>query len=53
MVPPEAQVCSICGSKDFSEEWSGMVVVLDPERSAVAKLLGITRPGKYALKVGV
>ena len=53
LVKPEETKCPICGSTEFTDEWSGMVIILDPKRSKVAKLLGIDKPGRYALKVGV
>jgi DNA-directed RNA polymerase subunit E" len=34
-------------------DWQGFVVILNPERSEVAKRLNITRPGNYALKVNI
>jgi len=35
----------------FSADWVGLVVVIDPERSVVARELGFKKPGIYALKV--
>jgi len=52
LAPQDTTVCPLCGSTDFSEEWSGMVIVIDPERSQIAKALGITKPGRYAIKIG-
>ena len=43
--------CPICKGNDFSMTWAGIVEVLDPENSEVAKKMGITVPGKYAVKV--
>lgn len=43
--------CPNCGSTDISDDWSGLVIVFDPEHSDVAKKLGITKPGRYAIKV--
>ncbi len=43
--------CPNCGSTNISDDWSGLVIVLDPEKSEIAKLLNITKPGKYALRV--
>ncbi|MBR9682009.1 MAG: DNA-directed RNA polymerase, subunit E'' [Candidatus Altiarchaeota archaeon] len=43
--------CPICKGDDFSMTWAGMVEILDPETSEVAKKMGITVPGRYALKV--
>jgi len=45
------RVCPNCNSTDLSAEWSGLVIIIDPERSEVAKTLNITKPGRYALKV--
>ncbi|MEM1645398.1 MAG: transcription elongation factor subunit Spt4 [Ignisphaera sp.] len=53
LVKPEEEKCPICGSVEFTFEWSGMVLVLDPEKSEVAKMLNIKIPGRYALKIGV
>ncbi|MCS7111890.1 MAG: DNA-directed RNA polymerase, subunit E'' [Ignisphaera sp.] len=53
LLQPDAQKCPVCGSADFTNEWSGMVIIVDPEKSDVAKLLGIKAAGRYALKVGV
>ncbi|MCX8181608.1 MAG: DNA-directed RNA polymerase, subunit E'' [Candidatus Methanomethyliaceae archaeon] len=42
--------CPICGGTDLSEDWSGLVVVLDPS-SSVAEMMGAKKPGRYAIKV--
>jgi DNA-directed RNA polymerase subunit E" len=52
LVPHEVVVCPSCGSSSFTETWSGMVVIVDIERSQLAKALGIVKPGRYALKLG-
>lgn len=43
--------CPNDGSNELSGEWSGLVIVLDPSKSQVAQTLGISVPGRYALKV--
>ena len=43
--------CPACGTKEFTKTWKGIIVVNDPNESEIAKLLGITAPGKYALWV--
>lgn len=53
LVKPEEGRCPICGSSEFTFEWSGIVIVIDPEKSEVAKMLDVKSPGRYALKVGV
>ena len=47
----EGLVCPIYGSSSLSKDWTGYVVIIDPKESEVAKKLGITLPGRYALKV--
>ncbi|BES82621.1 transcription elongation factor subunit Spt4 [Pyrodictium abyssi] len=51
LVPREASRCPVCGSTDLSEDWEGALVVIDPEKSVIAKKLEITKPGRYAIKV--
>lgn len=45
------QTCEICGSSALTSDWSGYVVIIDPEQSKIAKKLAVKLPGKYALKV--
>lgn len=47
----DSVVCPNCGNASLSDDWSGYVVVLDPEKSEIAKRLNITKSGKYALRV--
>jgi DNA-directed RNA polymerase subunit E" len=51
LVPREATRCPVCGSTDLTEDWEGVIIVVDPEKSLLAKKLEITKPGRYALKV--
>jgi DNA-directed RNA polymerase subunit E" len=34
-------------------DWQGFVVIMNPERSEVAKRLNVTDAGNYALKVNI
>ena len=45
------KVCPACKSSDLSPDWNGVVLVVDPSNSQIARTLGITAKGKYALKV--
>jgi DNA-directed RNA polymerase subunit E" len=47
----EGDVCPSCQSGALSEDWSGYLVIIDPRKSEIAKIMGIARPGKFALKV--
>lgn len=44
------KVCPKCNG-ELSEKFSGMIIILDPERSEVAKLAEINTIGSYAVKV--
>lgn len=50
IVEGKESVCPRCGG-DLSERFSGMVIIIDPEKSAVAKMINVNTPGKYAIKV--
>ena len=45
------KVCRICKSSDLRTDWNGIVLVVDPTKSEIAKTLGITQKGEYAIKV--
>jgi len=44
-------VCPKCKASGLSDDFSGLVVVFDPENSAIAKAMNIKEKGRYALKV--
>jgi DNA-directed RNA polymerase subunit E" len=46
----EMSVCPRCGG-DGTKDWQGMVAIADYEKSDIAKKMGITANGTYALKV--
>ncbi len=43
--------CPYCGG-ELTTNWKGIVIIIDPEKSEVAKAIGITTPGKYAIRIG-
>ena len=43
--------CQRCPDSEVSREWQGFVEVLNPEKSDLAKEMGIRTPGRYALRV--
>ncbi len=51
IVPENEPVCPVCGGKDFSDEWYGLIIIIDPEKSCFAKKLGINRKGMFAIDV--
>jgi DNA-directed RNA polymerase subunit E" len=47
----DASECPVCRNNDLSDSWSGLVVIYDPEDSEMAEKLGISTPGRYAIRV--
>lgn len=43
--------CPMCKTKNVSSKWKGMVIIIDPDKSEIAKKIEVTFTGKYALKV--
>ncbi len=44
-------MCPECKSTNVSEDWVGEAIIIDPQNSFIAKSMGITKPGRYALRV--
>jgi DNA-directed RNA polymerase subunit E" len=44
-------LCPKCKSPSLSDDFSGLLIVLDPERSMIAKAMNVKEKGRYALKV--
>ena len=45
------RICPNCRSSDLSEDYTGLLIVLDPDNSELAKKAGIEKKGRYALRV--
>jgi len=46
----EGDKCPKCDSKEFTETFKGRIVVLNDEKSEIAKKLDIKSKGNFALK---
>ena len=44
-------VCPNCKSTSLSEDWTGMIIILDKENSEIAQKAEIKSSGKYAIRV--
>ncbi|MEM2466317.1 MAG: transcription elongation factor subunit Spt4 [Candidatus Bathyarchaeia archaeon] len=44
-------ICPKCKASTLSDDHSGLVIIFDPEGSAIAKAMNIKEKGRYALKV--
>jgi DNA-directed RNA polymerase subunit E" len=42
--------CPGCGAKESTEGFKGRIVVVDPEKSEIAKKLNIKEKGNFAIK---
>lgn len=47
----EGNQCPLCKKNQFSDNWKGRLVVVNVEKSEIAKKIGITVKGEYAIKV--
>lgn len=47
----ESNACPACESEELSERFSGLLIVLDPEKSEIAKIAEVKAPGRYAVNV--
>ncbi len=46
----EGDKCPKCGSKEFTENFKGRIVILNPEKSEIAQKLNKKEKGNYAIK---
>jgi len=44
-------ICPKCRTPSLSDDFSGLVIIFDPEGSTIAKAMNIKEKGYYALKV--
>lgn len=43
-------VCHVCGSKDLTNKFSGMILIIDKEKSIIAKKLNLNN-GEWAATI--
>ncbi len=46
----EGDECPNCKTSQFSTNWQGRLSILDANKSEIAKKIGITVKGEYAIK---
>lgn len=44
-------VCPSCRTTSLSDDFSGFVIIIDPEGSAIARAMKVKEKGRYALRV--
>lgn len=51
MIVNEEKTCPKCQGTDLTEKYNGEIIILDQEKSEIAKVAGINSIGKFAVKV--
>lgn len=44
-------VCPSCKTSSLSDDFSGLIIIFDPEGSAIAQVMKVKEKGRYALRV--
>jgi DNA-directed RNA polymerase subunit E" len=44
-------ICPKCKTPTLSDDYGGLVIIFDPQNSAIARAMNIKEKGRYALKV--
>ncbi len=44
-------LCPKCKTATLSDDFSGLVIIVNPEESEIAKIMEIEEKGRYALRV--
>jgi len=47
----EGNKCTECGSDALTTFWQGFVVIVNPEKSEIAKKMKVGKKGRYALRL--
>ncbi len=51
LIISQGDVCPVCGGTELTHKWNGYVVILNSEKSEIAKKLNIKVNGTYALSL--
>lgn len=47
----DGDVCPLCKKDSFANSWQGKITIVNAEKSFIAKQMGFTAEGEYAIKV--
>ena len=42
--------CPVCGKNEYTTSYAGYIIIKNPEKSEIAKLLGAKVPGRYVVR---
>lgn len=51
LVEREVQMCPVCGSKEFADEWEGVIIIINPSESEIAKSTDLKERGRFVVKI--
>ncbi|MEM7824296.1 MAG: transcription elongation factor subunit Spt4 [Candidatus Aenigmatarchaeota archaeon] len=49
----KGNICPVDKSTDLTRNWRGVVVVINPEKSEIAKKAELNSPGRFAIKIKI
>ena len=52
LIISHGDTCPSCGSKELTTKWGSPVIILNAEKSDIAKKLGLKMNSTYAVNVG-
>ncbi|NIR87017.1 DNA-directed RNA polymerase subunit E'' [Candidatus Bathyarchaeota archaeon] len=47
----DENVCPKCKASSLSDDFTGLLIIFDPEDSAIARTMQVKEKGRYALRV--
>lgn len=51
LIVETGETCPACQSQSLTEKFMGQLIVMDPEKSEIAKKIDAKLPGRYAIKI--
>lgn len=51
LIISHGDTCPVCGSKELTTKWSGYAIILNAEKSQIAKTLGLKINSTYAINI--
>jgi DNA-directed RNA polymerase subunit E" len=51
LIISHGDTCPVCNLKDLTNKWSGYIIMLNSEKSSIAKAMGIKVNSTYAINV--
>lgn len=44
-------ICPNCKSTNLSDDWTGIAIIVDADKSLIAQKMSVIKPGRYAIRV--